>query len=106
MNTRAKKNIVIFDGNPVHDWCKLFQGKTLEDGTELYIVQTSWKESRVVNYGSSGCLLTCAPIRESNGLVQKPATLSVRPDFVIVRNQPRGPTPDQGFFKLNALKLT
>ncbi len=53
-----------------------------------------------------GCLLTIAPVRESTG-IKRPQTLTVKPDFLILRNQvttqifiqvfsflqPRGPTP-------------
>jgi glutathione synthase/RimK-type ligase-like ATP-grasp enzyme len=40
----------------------------------------------------SGCLCTIAPIRESGGK-KKPETVTVKPDFLVIRNQPRGPTP-------------
>eukprot|EP01119_Soliformovum_irregulare_P012154 TRINITY_DN3143_c0_g1_i1.p1 TRINITY_DN3143_c0_g1~~TRINITY_DN3143_c0_g1_i1.p1 ORF type:complete len:290 (-),score=59.21 TRINITY_DN3143_c0_g1_i1:710-1579(-) len=41
-----------------------------------------------------GCLLLIAPIRESEGQIVRPAVLTIKPDFVLMRNQPRGPTPE------------
>jgi len=35
-----------------------------------------------------------APIRESDKQVVRPTTLTVKPDFLLIRNQVRGPTPD------------
>lgn len=62
----------------------------------------------LLTYRSGGCLVTAAPIRETEGLVKRPQTRtfhvgfscvlpSLLPltslDFLLVRNQPRGPTP-------------
>lgn len=38
-------------------------------------------------------MLSIAPVRESEGKIVRPQTLGVKPDFILVRNQPRGPTP-------------
>jgi hypothetical protein len=57
-------------------------------------VQCSWIETNVTYYhNSGGCLMTIAPVRESDGKCVRPSTLTVKPDFMIIRNQPRGPTP-------------
>lgn len=50
-------------------------------------------EIAVTYYSDSGCVVTAAPIRESNGAVTRPQTIGIKPDLVIIRNQPRGPTP-------------
>ena len=55
------------------------------------MVQCSWNDISVSLY-PSGCLCTIAPIRESGGK-KKPETVTVKPDFLVIRNQPRGPTP-------------
>lgn len=84
-------NVLVLDGNPLHDWPKLFHDMKLDGGQTLNIVQTSWNETRVVVH-PSGALVTCAPRRSTEGIVT-PQTITFTPDFIIVRNQPRGPTP-------------
>jgi len=37
--------------------------------------------------------MSIAPIRESEGKITRPAFLGVKPDFLLIRNQVRGPTP-------------
>lgn len=86
--------VVVMDGNPSHDWVKLFSNCELADGSAFRIVQCSWIETAVTVYHrNGGCIMTVAPVRESEGKVSRPATMTVKPDFMIVRNQPRGPTP-------------
>jgi hypothetical protein len=87
--------IVVFDGNPLHDWNALFSKQTVPSGVTLDIVQTSWIDAVVTNYhGAGGCTMLIAPTLPTTlNKVVKPSYLTVRPDFVIMRNQPRGPTP-------------
>eukprot|EP00456_Euglypha_rotunda_P083469 TRINITY_DN8283_c0_g1_i3.p1 TRINITY_DN8283_c0_g1~~TRINITY_DN8283_c0_g1_i3.p1 ORF type:complete len:239 (-),score=22.72 TRINITY_DN8283_c0_g1_i3:11-727(-) len=86
--------VVILDGNPMHDWCGLFEGQKLSDGTNFRVVQASWMETAVTYYHKAGgAMMTIAPVKESENKVLRPSTLVVRPDFLIVRNQVRGPTP-------------
>ena len=83
--------VVVFDGNQMHDWISIFSGQPLSDGRGISVVQCSWNDISVSLY-PSGCLCTIAPIRESGGK-KKPETVTVKPDFLVIRNQPRGPTP-------------
>ena len=104
MEAAAKtKNIIVFDGASVHDWPKLFAElklPALPDGSVLRIVQTSWYDCEVTVYGDHvGPLLFCKPVRDSGG--QAGNVVTVRPDFCLIRNQPRGPTP--GSDKRNVL---
>eukprot|EP01130_Rhizamoeba_saxonica_P001086 TRINITY_DN10958_c0_g1_i1.p1 TRINITY_DN10958_c0_g1~~TRINITY_DN10958_c0_g1_i1.p1 ORF type:complete len:390 (-),score=71.35 TRINITY_DN10958_c0_g1_i1:58-1227(-) len=86
-----KKTIIVIDGNPLHNWVELFDECILADGTELEIVQGSWMDVAVVVHETT-CYVTIGPVHSSVGAV-KPQTLTVVPDLVIIRNQPRGPTP-------------
>ena len=83
--------VVVFDGNQMHDWISIFSGQTLSDGRGISVVQCSWNDISV-SLHPSGCLSAIAPIRESGGK-KKPETVTVKPDFLVIRNQPRGPTP-------------
>lgn len=38
-------NVVVFDGNPLHNWAELFRDRTLEDGSVLNVVQCSWNHA-------------------------------------------------------------
>jgi len=87
------RTLIVFDGNPMHNWPELFQGKTTADGAQIRVVQCSWNECSCTVYPDSGCYLQIAPVHESEGKVKRPQTLTVKPDFILVRNQPRGPTP-------------
>jgi len=87
------RTLVVFDGNSMHNWPQLFQGRTTADGAQIRVVQCSWNESSCTVYPDVGCYLTIAPIHESEGKITRPQTLTVKPDFVLARNQPRGPTP-------------
>jgi hypothetical protein len=91
--TKKYKNLIIFDGNPTHDWVSLFDSYKLKDGTLIRLVQVSWNECELTVYHDSGPMLKVAPIDESEKKVKRPKTMVVKPDFVIIRNQPRGPTP-------------
>jgi hypothetical protein len=85
--------VVVFDGDKSHNWVDIFEDKTLKDGSKLRIIQTSWYDSDIVVYPDGAMLQSC-PIVESEGKISKPKSLIVKPDFVIIRNQARGPTPD------------
>jgi len=91
---KHRKNLIVFDGDPHHNWVEIFDGYALPDGSSLYVVQCSWMEVSISSYGGDGnCSLTVAPIRESDGKIRRPAVLGVRPDFVLIRNQARGAVP-------------
>eukprot|EP01080_Neovahlkampfia_damariscottae_P007795 gene7795-12269_t len=85
--------VVVFDGDKTHNWVDVFEDKTLKDGSKLRIIQTSWYDSDIVVY-PDGAMLQMSPVVESEGKFVKPKSLIVKPDFVIIRNQARGPTPD------------
>jgi len=86
------RNLVIFDGNSTHNWPLLFANCTTEDEVPIRVIQCSWNECSCTVYPDSGCFLTIAPVHDSTGVV-RPSTVAVKPDFILVRNQPRGPTP-------------
>jgi hypothetical protein len=100
-NTRSSsiqiigRNILVLDGDNSHDWVEMFAGKTTADGRSIRVVQASWMETNCNFYDNNGCYVSCAPFRESLNEVKRPQTITFKPDFVIVRNQPRGPTPVQ-----------
>lgn len=43
-------NIVVFDGNPLHNWAELFRDHTLSDGSLLNVIQCSWNHASVAVY--------------------------------------------------------
>jgi glutathione synthase/RimK-type ligase-like ATP-grasp enzyme len=106
------RQVVIMDGNSLHDWVGMFAGRTLKDGTPIRVVQASWVETALTYYselretkskipfkGSKSykkydCNLLVAPMAESEGKVKRPSTLIVQPDFVIARNQVRALTQE------------
>jgi len=88
------KQLIVFDGDALHDWVAVFRDTVLPDGSSIRVIQASWIEVELTHYHDGGPLLTVAPVRETLGEITRPNTLTVKPDFVIIRNQPRGPTPD------------
>jgi len=82
------------DGDETHDWCTWFHNCSLPDGSGIRVIQASWIEIEMTGYHDSGPLLSIAPVRESENEIKRPQTLTVRPDFVLIRNQVRGPTPE------------
>mmetsp|Transcript_28319 Transcript_28319/g.39991 ORF Transcript_28319/g.39991 Transcript_28319/m.39991 type:complete len:380 (-) Transcript_28319:12-1151(-) len=90
------RQLVVIDGDPTpnHDWCDVFEGVILKDGSGIRVVQASWLETEVSVFEDSGCLMQIAPVRESERKVVRPASLTVKPDFILIRNQVRGPTPN------------
>eukprot|EP01139_Manchomonas_bermudensis_P006047 Amastigsp_a176313_21.p2 type:complete len:339 gc:universal Amastigsp_a176313_21:31-1047(+) len=90
-------NILVLDGDKGHDWVRIFSDRALSDGTRFRVVQASWMNISVVSYPDSGPMVTCAPLRETDGvendLGSTRNTVTFKPHFCIVRNQARGPTP-------------
>lgn len=95
ITSKKHKNLVVFDGQPTHDWPALFEGYKLKDGTLIRVVQVSWNESELTIYHDSGPMLKVAPVHESERKVKRPKTMTVKPDFILIRNQPRGAIPIQ-----------
>jgi len=79
------------DGDITHDWVKIFDGMRLSDGSDLFIVQTSWMNVELTVYPDSGCLMKMQPVRVSQGDPKK--GVAVKPHFLLLRNQVRGPYP-------------
>lgn len=98
--------LVLQDDN--YDWPALLQGATLRDGRSIRVVQTAWEaiEVHVDTYSSSGVcvevlrLAKTASTPEGTTPMRLPGT--VRPDFVLVRNEVKTPMGD-GRNKLNGL---
>jgi hypothetical protein len=65
-------NVVVFDGNAMHNWAELFRDLTLSDGSQLNVVQCSWNHASVTVYpeDAGGCLLQCMPLHESSGALR------------------------------------
>lgn len=87
------RELIVLDGRVTNDWVKLFENDRLKDGSRIRVVQASWMETSVAVYSDAGCMMSIAPIRESEGKVTRPNWLGVKPDFLLIRNQVRGPTP-------------
>jgi len=94
MAGKPVRQLVVIDGDIMHDWVEMFKGKTLPDGSTIRVVQASWIETGVTVYNEGGCMMRIAPVRESEGQIKRPDSLTVKPDFLLVRNQVRGPTPN------------
>jgi len=45
--TMKLRKVVVIDGDSSHDWCALFAGKTLQDGSAIHVLQCSWIETGV-----------------------------------------------------------
>ena len=92
------KNVIVFDGSSAHNWPVLFLElglPDLPDGYRMRIVQTSFMDSEITVYGdASGAQLSCRPVHDTLGIGKnREVTVTVQPHFVLLRNQPRGPTP-------------
>ncbi|KAH3760333.1 synapsin II [Pelomyxa schiedti] len=88
----GRLNVLVCDGDATHDWPGIMASRKLSDGRGMRVVQASWMDIVVVAYSDSGALVSCAPMHDTDGVV-KPAVATFMPDFVIIRNQVRGPTP-------------
>lgn len=90
------KVVLVLDGDKGHPWPRLFAGKRLANGSSLRIVQASWMNVITVSY-ATGCMVTVAPLNDTDGVENELGgtrnQVTVKPDFLIVRNQARGPTP-------------
>jgi len=91
LNTKAYQ-LVIIDGDETHDWLEMFEGTTLNNGKPIHVIQASWLDIEASIYDTE-IFLQIAPIRESENKIKKPQIFTCQPDFVLIRNQPRGPTP-------------
>jgi hypothetical protein len=94
--SKKKITFVVVDADKKHNWPKLLSDHgfdKLSDGTEIHTVQTAWMEMKCTFEAPNTCLLTAAPVYESTGKVTSPSTMTVRPDFVLIRNKPRGASP-------------
>lgn len=77
-----QRNLVVFDGNPSHNWPLLFKDCKLPDGSTIYVVQASWMECECVLYHDTGTVLKIAPIHESSGKIKRPDVLTVKPGML------------------------
>ncbi len=48
------RQVIVMDGNPLHDWCAMFSGCTLSDGSPLRIIQAAWNKVSVTVYDGKG----------------------------------------------------
>jgi hypothetical protein len=90
------RNVIIFDGSMVHDWPALFATLgPLPDGSTVRVLQTSWMDAEVTTHGdASGCQLSMKPVKDSFGeAVDRKTVITVRPHYILQRNQARGPSP-------------
>eukprot|EP01117_Protostelium_nocturnum_P006644 TRINITY_DN2393_c1_g1_i1.p1 TRINITY_DN2393_c1_g1~~TRINITY_DN2393_c1_g1_i1.p1 ORF type:complete len:393 (-),score=128.11 TRINITY_DN2393_c1_g1_i1:153-1331(-) len=87
-------NLVVFDGSmhESHDWKEIFKGFKLEDGSRIKVHQCSWLEAEVSVYDKT-CMMMIAPhMRLGQSNPGNPYT--IEPHFILMRNQPRGATPE------------
>jgi hypothetical protein len=47
-------NLVVFDGDPTHNWVTLFSKYALEEGLRLRVVQASWMDCELTYFGDKG----------------------------------------------------
>ena len=109
-------NILVCDGDPTHNWPKLFENiklpwsntsSSLNESKEekneykIHVYQCSWNKCDVTSYSDS-CNVLIQPIHSTVkpekymsdiGFKDAAATIEFKPHFVIVRNQPRGAIP-------------
>ncbi|KAL6052270.1 Asparaginyl-tRNA synthetase, cytoplasmic (Asparagine--tRNA ligase) (AsnRS) [Balamuthia mandrillaris] len=90
-----KRTVVLMDGNPGHEWGKIFADSTLADGTPVRLIQAAWNKVTVTVYDGKA-LMGIAPIYDSDN-VDAPNEVNVTPDFFVMRNQVRGPKPGGDF---------
>eukprot|EP00475_Leptophrys_vorax_P024293 TRINITY_DN33511_c0_g2_i1.p1 TRINITY_DN33511_c0_g2~~TRINITY_DN33511_c0_g2_i1.p1 ORF type:complete len:330 (-),score=86.12 TRINITY_DN33511_c0_g2_i1:172-1161(-) len=94
-NSNRKLTLVVVDADVKHNWPKIvtdFEFGRLSDGTQIEVVQTSWMEMKCTFEVPNTCLLTAAPVYTTSGGNSK-NSVTVRPDFILVRNKPRGASP-------------
>jgi len=84
--------LLVIDGDKTHNWCDIISTRKLADGSRMRVVQASWLCVACCVYPDGACV-TVAPIRDSDSGCIMPATEVIRPDFALIRNQPRGVTP-------------
>ena len=48
------REVVVMDGNPLHDWVKLFKDKTLADGSTIHVTQGGWNKVNITVYNGKG----------------------------------------------------
>ncbi len=80
-STQAKvetKNLLVLDGDEMHDWPAMFKDCTLADGSPIRVIQASWIEVEVSDYASGGCYASVAPVRDSTG-IKRPQVTSFTP---------------------------
>jgi len=91
-----------------YDWVALFRDVTLRDGRPIKVIQTGWKdiEVHVDTYSSAGLCVDVQNFAPSSTPIVKPGsnpfTMTVQPDFVLVRNEVKMPNFD-GRNRLNGL---
>lgn len=90
-----------------YDWVSLFRDVTLSDGRAIRVIQTGWQDIHVHvdTYSSAGlCVDVRGLAKSATSIVPpgSPCTMTVQPDFVLVRNEVKQPNFD-GRGRLNGL---
>lgn len=93
----AVKLLVIDTGRQRNDWYAEFRGARLADGRAVVVEQCGWHEMLVAAYTHTAerCVVHIAPSRmEPLPGSRQGSARTCLPDFVLVRNEPRGATDD------------
>jgi glutathione synthase/RimK-type ligase-like ATP-grasp enzyme len=89
-----------------YDWVELFRDVKLRDGRGIKVVQTGWQDIQVHvdTYSSAGLCVDVQKLAPSATpmATNNPFTMTIQPDFVLVRNEVKMPNFD-GRSRLNGL---
>ena len=88
------RNVIVFDGSSMNDWPGLFEQLGPLPGSRIRVLQTSWMDCEVT-VDSSNTLVSMKPVRDTFGIgVDRKEIVTVQSvDYILQRNQCRGPTP-------------
>eukprot|EP01052_Picozoa_sp_SAG31_P022588 SAG31_NODE_1802_length_7238_cov_3.417285_6_plen_349_part_00 len=84
--------LLVIQADADYDWPGLFGGKTLRDGRPIRVVQAGWSDLLVTADAPPSTTPLLVHIRPQSG--STPGQ-TVRPDFVLVRNETRDATGEQ-----------
>ncbi|KAL9644488.1 hypothetical protein ABK040_009353 [Willaertia magna] len=96
-------NIVIFDGNTGHDWKSIFTEYEKKINFKYRLIQCSWMETAITTFiepsknvdeKKETCLMKIAPVFDSLSDIRRPETITIKPNFLIIRNQCRALTEE------------
>nr|AID23654.1 synapsin [Hofstenia miamia] len=88
-SARGKCKILLVIDDAQTDWQKYFRGKRLFGDYDVRVEQAEFSEINVAAYSDGGVMVDMHVMRGGNKIVR-----SFKPDFVLIRQQPRSTTED------------